>query len=366
MATISTTDRMCGMEDYTILYIGSGVLTDSKFHEYNYKAYSWECGRTYFIPDKTVPNKGTWNYASVADVSFIVDHKELLETAKTIYVHPSCKVSRTLLSQKYKKTLNPWTADAIVVPKPSKDHCQVDDKAVFVNDTSKLVVICFADDYAKKLNKGVSFRNAICQQSNIAYFEFRTDLGYSPIAMLDSTLEYCGPLATVEKRDSYIIDLLNHTIPTEKTVFEDTIMKSLGNTENKPTLENLISIRDMLDSKDSDVVTSALKALASMDYVNYPNSVITILRDNIYNWRYNSAVTSTAVKYMLKSLLGRTYVGKWIGYNKETISQEDFELLQQLIGHLSDDNEQLARLQYYSEMPFMFKDCNMQLLPRLE
>ena len=223
-----------------------------------------------------------------------------------------------------------------------------------------------ASDYVKKFNKGTLLRHIMLHQSNIKNIEFRTDLGYSPIAMLDSTLEYCGPLATVEKRDSYIIDLLNHTVPTEKTVFEDTIMKSLGNTENKPTLENLISIRDMLDSKDSDVVTSALKALASMDYVNYPNSVITILRDNIYNWRYNSAVTSTAVKYMLKSLLGRTYVGKWIGYNKETISQEDYNLLQQLINHLSNDNEQYARLQYYSEMPFMFKDCNMQLLPRLE
>ena len=366
MANIISDGKICGMEEYTILLMGSSILTDSKFHEYDYKSYPRYTSSTYFIPDKTVPNLNTWDHADSADLSFIVDHEELLETAKTIYVHPNCKVSRTLLSQKYKKTLNPWAADVIVVPKPSEDRCSIDGTAIFVNDTAKLVVLMWTNDYIKKLKKGVSLRNSIAFQSNIPYFEFRTDLGYSPIAMLEATLEYCGPLATVEKRDSYIIDLLNHTVPTEKTVFEDTIMKSLGNTENKPTLENLISIRDMLDSKDSDVVTSALKALASMDYVNYPNSVITILRDNIYNWRYNSAITSTSVKYMLKSLLGRTYVGKWIGYNKETISQEDYNLLQQLINHLSNDNEQYARLQYYSEMPFMFKDCNMQLLPRLE
>lgn len=363
MATVSTTDRMCGMEDYTFLRIDCNILTDTYINEYALKAYSWDTGRYYFIPEKTVLNQYGMKYV---DTDFIVDHKELLETAKTIYVHPNCKVSRTLLSQKYKKTLNPWAADVIVFPQPSKNHFSTDDTALFVNDAAKLVTVMKASDYVKKFNKGVLLRHIILYQSNIKNFEFRTDLGYSPIAMLDSTLEYCGPLATVERRDSYIIDLLNHTIPTEKTVFEDTIMKSLGNTENKPTLENLISIRDMLDSKDSDVVTSALKALASMDYVNYPNSVITILRDNIYNWRYNKAITSTSVKYMLKSLLGRTFVGKWIGYNKETISQEDFNLLQQLINHLSNDNEQYARLQYYSEMPFMFKDCNMQLLPRLE
>lgn len=363
MAYISTTEKVCGMEGYTFLSIDCNILTDVNIPDYMLRAYSRDTGVTHFIPEKVVLNKYGGNSV---DTSFIVDHKELLETAKTVYVHPNCKVSRTLLSQKYKKTLNPWTADVIIVPQSSKDYFYVNDVALFVNDTVKMVVIMSASDYVKRFNKGTALRHIMLYQVNIKNIEFRSDLGYSPIAMLDSTLEYCGPLARVEKSNSYIIDLLNHTVPTEKTVFEDTIMKSLGNTENKPTLENLISIRDMLDSKDSDVVTSALKALASMDYVNYPNSVITILRDNIYNWRYNSAVTSTSVKYMLKSLLGRTYVGKWIGYNKETISQEDFNLLQQLIGHLSNDNEQYARLQYYSEMPFMFKDCNMQLLPRLE
>ena len=128
MAYISTTEKVCGMEGYTFLRIDCNILTDTYVNDYMIRAHWWDTGNTHFIPDKVVLNQYGRNYA---DTSFVVDHKELLETAKTVYVHPSCKVSRTLLSQKYKKTLNPWTADVIVVPQPNKNNFYVDDTAVF-------------------------------------------------------------------------------------------------------------------------------------------------------------------------------------------------------------------------------------------
>ena len=41
MANIISDGKICGMEEYTILLMGSCILTDSKFHEYDYKSYPY-------------------------------------------------------------------------------------------------------------------------------------------------------------------------------------------------------------------------------------------------------------------------------------------------------------------------------------
>ena len=98
----------------------------------------------------------------------------------------------------------------------------------------------------------------------------------------------------------------------------------------------------MLESSDSNTVAAGLKSLSMMDWMHYSNSVKYIInRVDNYNWRYNNAVNSTSVKYMLRTLSNSNNRGRWPGSFNREIYSEDYKLFTELRMHyenISPDN----------------------------
>ena len=77
------------------------------------------------------------------DESLFNDHKELLDTAKKVYVHKDCHISRTVVASKYQKSLNPWMADAVVIPdiKDGRDALWASKVVLFINENARMIVV---------------------------------------------------------------------------------------------------------------------------------------------------------------------------------------------------------------------------------
>lgn len=324
--------HLYGFEDYSIL-----CISDSCFYS-QYGFYVSDRLR-YIDSDKSIIckdlpvriyNDPTASYYNEVrfDPEICIDHKDLLSTTKKVYVHPNCKISRTLLSTKYKKSLDPYLADVVVVPKINPRQLDLYKAALFINESAKIIFkICIYDDRAKdkisEAEKGTLFKDLItCDPSSSNEMVYK---------VLESEFFYYGDILNTSKDFSYIIDILTNSIPSEKIVFENSIQESLSDTSNQITFDNIVSITDMLNSSDTNTVSAGLKALSMLDWTHYTNSIKYILSDVAqYTWKYNHACSSTSVKYMLKSLSGSTNRRNWPGRGESEIYSQDYELFKQL------------------------------------
>ena len=191
-----------------------------------------------------------------------------------VYVHPSCKLSRSMLAEKYKKSLNPYLSDAVVIPKPDFKELSLYDMAIFVNEKEKMVVRINCEDgsdYAKTFKEGdILLDKWSAMPSDRA-------VSYSFSALCKAEFVYYGPVVFIPNNQSWISDVLTSTLPTDKIVFEDSIQESLSNDSNKLDFDSLTSIKDMLESSDDDTVAAGLKSLSMMDWMHYVNSIKFIL-----------------------------------------------------------------------------------------
>lgn len=302
------------------------------------------------------------------------DHKELLQTAKKVYVHPACSISRTSIATKYKKCLDPWMADVVVMPDYNRDIYAYDNVALFINEDTNLIIwtICNEeefeslqeDDFLEKLLKNDTllrpsrfFANYYGSNSPITIKEGR-----------ESKLFYKGPLFQIHSRDKYLVDAIMGNIPNDKIVFEKTIMESLGAEETKLDVDNLMSIKEMLESTDENTASAALKSLSVMDYAHYPESVKYIIKEVGYGCLFrNKARHSTSVKFMLDYLCGShaMYAIRRTCYSG-VISEDDYKLFRQLVQRnekCKDDAAVNMRIKY---MSFMTIDSNGVFGPRLK
>lgn len=332
-----------GFEDYGIVNVYSNIFKQSwDFTVPNYCLK--DCGNyiiTKDLPVKiSITSKSYWSDL-VFEPDICKNHPELLNTATKVYTHPSCKLSRTMVAEKYKKSLNPYLSDAVVVPKPDYFNLRLKTSAVFINEKSKILVKISldrdADDYKDTINKlegvqeGELLRNLISCGVKPSWGDYHQ---VTVADVLDAEFMYCGDILYIPNTYSYIMDILTNSIPTDKIVFEESVQESLGTTANKFDFDSLTSIKDMLESSDSNTVTAGLKSLSMMDWMHYSNSVKYIL-SSVYNsnWRYNNAVNSTSVKYMLKTLSGSCNRRRWPGNFSSSIYNEDYELFKTLKMH---------------------------------
>lgn len=290
------------------------------------------------------------------------DHKELLKDAKKLYIHPSCSIPRSLVSVKFQKCLNPWLADAVILPKYNKGSVSPKRAAVFINDDAKIIVIIYVwrddkyDLFFKKLSEDTKFENILGNTPD--YYECDSH------DVLNAEFTYYGEIISMNPKN-FILDILTNNIPLSKTVCEDSLQSALSSEDNKITLETLVSIKEMLDSSDNDTFSVALKTLATLDYTHYSNSVKFILK-NLYTYQwYNSAANSTSVKFMMKQLSGTTNKRRWPGNYSDTIYPQDLELLKELIGHYNPDSPDTSVQQLLYGMPFMHIDSNGYLTANL-
>lgn len=306
----------------------------------------------------------------------IRDNKELLDTAKNVYVHPCVEMARSMLSKKYKKCLNPWLADVVVIPdyQNPPNMPQVTNYAVFINEDDKTVFITdgiHKDDTAliEKLQEGKKIRDILTPSqvsdivancpANLCYYNgvYRRD------SLLDSEFEFYGPIVMFNDSDLYIRDYITKEIPESKVVYESSIFRTLNDETNTITYDNLFSIYEMLMSNDKDAIGSALKALAAMDYINYPISVKYVLVSSSDNWWYNKATNTTNVKYMFKTLTGNSPRGG-IRFNDTTIDKKDFELLDNISKAINKNENN--RISFLRSALFTYEDEDYNIYPRIK
>jgi hypothetical protein len=283
----------------------------------------------------------------------------LLEDAKKVFVHQNCKISRSLLTEKYKKSLNPYLSDAVVIPKPVYDDLRLLKTALFMNEDAKMIVQVILSendgtDYSSdNFKEGDRFENLI--STTPSYLPGRQS--YNVSDMLHSELFYVGNLLCIPNSSEHILDILTSQIPADKIVYEDSIMESLGCESNQLSFDSLTSIKDMLDSTDANTVSAGLKSLSMMDWMHYANSVKYILQmASKTNWIYNKAADSTSVKYMLRTLSESSNRRRWPGDFDHSIYEQDFELFKQLKMHYDNVSEDkiLENIRFVSFMTVTF------------
>lgn len=350
--------ELYGFEDYKVFSLYSSILFTPSAHEF----YPYYKDKDSILTVKEEEVKGGIFY-----INYIKENADALKEAKTLYVHPNCEISRALISQKYKKSLNPFLADAVIIPKYQNDALTVDNDTLFINEKKKMVFIIgdiyIKDniDFIKGFKPGTKFRDMA--KGTLPTYSYR-NFGYSVDDLYDSAYEGMFPCIWFGKQNHYLMEILVGMLPKSKLVYEDTVLKSLSNEYNKPTLESLISIKEMLESTDSDTVGSAIKALSMMDYINYPNSIIiTLEHTNNKDWRYNPATNTTAAKYMFKKLNGRT--ARYLHYSKSCyISSEDYDLLSKLLKQFEHNDMQI--LYYLKSAPYTYEDEHFNVHPRIK
>ncbi len=267
------------------------------------------------------------------------NHKELLTTAKKVFTHTNCRLSRSMMAEKYKKILNPWLSDAVIVPKPNYDEFNLYNCALFVHEDDKMIVkVALSSDASLEKAKGF-----VIGEKFSAYSTAEPDKGYGDRShynvdhIKDAELFYVGEVLTIPNSYSFVAEVLAGKIPTNKIVFEDSVQDSLSSETNQLDFDSLCSIMDMLNSSDEDTVSAGLKSLSMMDWIHYPNSIKFILNNtnNKWNWVYNKACNSTSVKYMMKTIAGDRARKRnwWPGDFDDAIYEEDFELFKQLKCH---------------------------------
>lgn len=353
-----------GFEDYTVNILYSYNLLST----YDTRICSYSTGRIFLIPENFPINVSYDDslYQASFNPPLFTENMELLESAKKVYIHPACKISRSMVATKYKKCLNPWVADAVVLPNAvsSPDFHKT---MVFINESVKaiFITILYNSDADKFVNItfGTKIRDIICNCPIVQYLPFSSG------DVLDAELFYRGDILEFDSDNDYLLNIITGNIPKDKIVLENTLQKSLGGEHNQLTLESLVSIGDMMSSSDADTVSAGLKALSCMDWMHYPNSVRYMIRSIPYSrnsWKFNKAINSTSVKFMMTSLARSSNRRRFPGDFDDTIYEEDYELLKQLVMHYNPETKNDEIFTNMAYMNFMYVTAEGMLKPRLK
>ena len=355
-----------GYEDYRTVFLYNSFFVDDRVDASDFYFGAYNANTTY-VPVNEVESLGFSKFDPVNN--WIPEHPELLDTAKTVYIHPSCEMPRTFAIKKYKKVLNPWMADAVVYPDLSKIRkLGINKYVTFINDEAKL--IAYSPVYPRDRSQSEHFNNLLNRTNTgtpigamtydtlyhirevVNRFPSYYKLDYDINDLLAAKLVKCDNYYLIQNKDQWLMDILMSNVPKSKIVYENTLMATLNDADNQVTAEVINSVMEMLDSSDAEIVTAGMKALAALDYSHYPNSVRFALR-NTSKWRYNHAYSSTAFKYMYKQLGCKNRNGIYFG--DSTISHEDYDVLYQV-----------ASKGFIESCPFSYRDGNYDLQIRFK
>ena len=108
MKLLKNHTHIYGFEDYNIVALGDYCFCNNYrfnipygFHNYpgNYIINRDLPVRVYSKPNPSY----SWISYTEFEPELAVNHKELLANAKKVFTHPSCKLSRSMMGEKYKK-----------------------------------------------------------------------------------------------------------------------------------------------------------------------------------------------------------------------------------------------------------------------
>ena len=361
-----------GYEDYKTVFLYNSFFVDGQVDASDFYFGAYNANTTY-VPVNEVESLGFSKFDPVNN--WIPEHPELLDTAKTVYIHPSCEMPRTFAIKKYKKVLNPWMADAVVYPDLSKIRKpDISKYVIFINDEAKL--IAYSPVYSRDWSQSEHFNDLLDRTNTgtpIGAMTYDTSyhirevvnrlpsyykLDYDINDLLAAKLVKCDNYYLIQNKDQWLMDILMSNVPKSKIVYENTFMNTLNDVDNKVTPDIIISIIEMLDSPDEEIVTAGLKALSTLDYSHYPNSVkFALSYVSSYKWRFNKARTSTACKYMLKQLDCWKY--RNVYFRDTTIAHEDYNVLKEIL-------ERLNMMYFLEGCAFSYRDGNYNLQVRFK
>lgn len=296
----------------------------------------------------------------------VEDHTELLQTARKVYVHPDCTIPRNLITTKYRKALMPYSADVVVVPKAESKYHPRENFLLFTMeppmDRKKIIAVPIYT-WEEKTHEALTRKDPPlsigCKLKDVVH---PSNCGCLR-NWADAELVYKGQCLRIDKSDSYVIDLLTHILPNDRTVSQKSMLRALGSESNTPDFDTLSSIDDMLGSEDLSVVDAALKTLAALDYVSYPESVKMVLMS--CNYKDTKALHSSSVKFMLKTLTGSNNMKRNHFYSR-FISQKDFDIFMKLLAKKYQNTRHSSLINYCYSLPFLIVDAQENILPRIK
>lgn len=350
--------KLLGFEEYHVVFPDVEVLEYTKCSYYYMDNYKADC---IFVPEEYMNAMGVSLYAN--QFQGLPEHKEVLDTAKTVYMHPCCSFPKSYATKKYKKTLNPWLADAVVVPNLTKKYFYLfENMCIFINEDKKLIAIIrepWSDAVKNRIVPGATISSIA--NSDMSYIinlrsRYKNYFDFDLMDMLDAKFENKLNLLKCDKKDNYIVDLIMGALPKNKLVYEDSFVASLNDDTNQITYDVLKSIKEMLNSSDDEIVSTGMKALTTLNYMDYPNSVKYVLWYTNNKWYHNKAKSSTAFKYLYKNLLCNS---KFIRFQDRVISRKDWDIFAQM--HREDNYDHLL-----PDYGFTYFDGNYQLQVRFK
>lgn len=300
----------------------------------------------------------------------ILDHPSLLNSAEKLYVHPSCSISRDLVRKKYKRVLNMVAADAVVLPSGHDETSLNRRTLLFANDDTMELYVCEMPSYGEDSYYRTTYPYYVYIQTydecvnniGIRIRDISTICRNLPEEILDAKLVYAGPTTTVSAKQQYIFDYLTGLLPKDRIVLEKDVLKTLGDETNVPTVDSMMNIYQMMKSDDRAVRELGFKALAMMDYINYPESTRLIL-DNT-NWYMDNNYKPSAVRFMLDSLNVKICRRRRASQSTQ-IGQKDWEIAKELMKRIKNlDDKGFIRYCTYN-VYYTYVDENNVVHPRL-
>jgi len=340
--------RIAGLENKKVYQLSRKCLKCNDIPDKNLEYYYYNLDINYPVlfpcsDDYTYTKKANANISSRATLTTLLGVEEKsLSDVKKIYVHPSCKIPRTQVFSKYEKCLNPWIADAVIVPMLDNyipySKCFIimeGEKNYYYVDLIYTVEGTLSEppEFLETLSR-FSAGEKVTGMEIVNPFSQCSDhlIPYSLSDLMDAELIYCGRCFKMNENSLWLADLDTMAIPSDRLVSEKSVMASLSNEENQIDCDTLMSIKEMIMSEDPSVQEMALKTLSAMDYIHYPQSV-KLMFDSVdfraRGWLYNTKVrNAVSVKYMLKQLFNNGN-GRRIFFREATISKKDWEVFKQ-------------------------------------
>lgn len=331
-----------GFEDYRVQFMSDRVFYDRCLRSlWSYNKGGYDCKQSIVLYDQSVlvypKNQIHLEWPETGN----------LDTAKKVYIHPNCTLSKQLVYTKYKRVLDPWKADVVVVPGANKFNGFYSYNTLLaVNECKKTVILCDVASFNANPETARNVSNAnllgeVISSSFIDNFiesnrpeELPNDIEDYRTAC-DAIIVGIYKMVSYRPEDTWLKELRDNKFPKNKIVYESSVMKFLSSEENKINFDILVNIQDMLLSKDEAVQSTGIKSLAMLDWANYPASVRYILQkgfDNSRYLRFNPMWHTTAVKFMKNSLSNMYSRYRPFSVTQQmTITKEDWNVLQELL-----------------------------------
>lgn len=334
----STKITVEGFEDYSVQFISDRVFYNRNMEQtwyYNMGGYTGKHSIVLYDESFFIYNG--------SQLSMEFPETGNLANASKVYVHPNCSLSKQLVYAKYNRVLDPWNADVVVIPKPQFDGFYYNQALLAINEKYKTIILCDVCSFLNNPVTAESVKNAEYLGDVIrnSYIENRYSNTNSSTYVqgyyraCNAKIDGIYKLIAYRPDNTWLKELRDGKLPKDRIVYESSVMSALGSDENKIDFDVLVNIYDMLISKDEAVQSTGVKALAMLDWANYPVSVSYVLQKSFdinSLLRYNRMWTTTAAKFMKKSL--GNMPSRYIPFSAAkyyTITQDDWNILQKLM-----------------------------------